>query len=102
MFVGEVVAKHDATPEELRHGSDRFEWEMRVERYWKGVKTQEIFLSARGVLTPGCCDISLDIGERYLVYAVGKEMSTRCTRTQLLAKADEDLKALGPGKTFSK
>ena len=31
VFVGEVIAMHDATPEELRHGSDKFEWEMRVE-----------------------------------------------------------------------
>jgi hypothetical protein len=102
VFVGEVIAMHDATPEELRHGSDKFEWEMRVERYWKGVKTQQIFISANGVAMHGCCDIALDMGNKYLVYVVGKEMRTSCTRTKLLVQATDDLKALGPGKTFSK
>ncbi len=101
VFVGEVIAMHDATPEELRHGSDKFEWEMRVERYWKGVETQQIFISARGVAMHGCCDIALAAGNKYLVYVVGKEMRTSCTRTKLLEQAADDLKVLGPGKTFS-
>ena len=102
VFVGEVIAMHDATPEEMRHGSDEFEWEMRVERYWKGIKTQQIFISAHGVAMHGCCDIALEMGNKYLVYVVGKEMRTSCTRTKLLEQAADDLKALGPGKTFSK
>lgn len=102
VFIGEVIAMHDATPDEMRHGSDKFEWEMRVERYWKGVKTQQIRISARGVAMHGCCDIALATGNKYLVYVVGKEMRTTCTRTKLLEQAADDLKALGPGKTFSK
>jgi hypothetical protein len=101
VFVGEVVGWHEATREDLRQHSAPFVFRMRVDRYWKGVKTHEVTISAMGVLLPGCCDIALKEGEKYLVYAVGKSMSTGCSRTRHLEQAGEDLKALGPGKPFS-
>jgi hypothetical protein len=102
VFAGEVTDIREATPEERRHHSDEFVVSLRVERAWKGVKEKDILVSARGQLQPGCCDIALKIGEKYLVYAVGKSMSTSCARTRLLAQADEDLKALGSGKGIAK
>lgn len=102
VFIGEVTDIREATPEEMRHRSEGFVISLRVEKAWKGVKEKDILISARGQLHPGCCDIALKIGERYLVYAVGKTMSTACTRTQHVSQAAEDLTALGPGKTFSK
>jgi hypothetical protein len=102
VFVGEIIAEREATQEDERTHSAPYVFLVRVERYWKGVKTPEISISAIGELQPGCCGVSLKVGQKYLVYAVGKDLSTGCTRTQHLENADEDLKALGPGKTFSK
>ena len=102
VFVGEVVKFHEATREDERHHSAPYVFTVRVERYWKGVKTQEVTVSAMGLTRPGCCEIALEEGYKYLFYVVGRSMSTGCTRTRLLEHADEDLKALGPGKSFSK
>ncbi|MGC1906060.1 MAG: hypothetical protein WA715_19735 [Candidatus Acidiferrum sp.] len=57
VFVGEVIEEHGATPEELSHHAAPFVFRMRVERYWKGVKTPKV--------------IGLKIAEKYLAYAVG-------------------------------
>ena len=100
IFVGEVTDIREATPEEVRHHSDNFVISLRVEKAWKGVKEKDILISARGQLQPGCCDIRLEIGHKYLVYASRKDLSTGCSRTRPLEQSDEDLKALGPGKTF--
>jgi hypothetical protein len=102
VFVGEVLEIRDSTPEEQLHHSEESVARMRVERFWKGVKTKEILISAMGIKYGGCCDVLLKKGEKYLIYAVGEEMSTGCTRTKLVEQAKEDLKALGPGKTFAK
>jgi hypothetical protein len=101
VFIGEVLEIREATPQENRKHSYFFVVRMRVDQYWKGVKTHEVLVSGRGE-TGVCCDIRLDVGQKYLVYAVSKDMSTACTRTALLAQADKDLKVLGPGTTFPK
>jgi hypothetical protein len=102
VFVGEVIGLREATREDERHHSAPYVFQIRVERYWKGVKTQEIDISAMGVTRGGCCDIALSEGHKYLIYVVGKSLSTGCTRTRPLEQASEDLKILGPGKTFAK
>ena len=101
VFVGEVIAAREATREDERNHSAPYVFRLRVERYWKGVKTPEISISAMDG-PPHCCGMEFEVGEKYLVYAVDKNLGTACTRTRSLASADEDLKALGPGKTFSK
>ena len=69
----------------------------RVERYWKGVKTQEINIR----MNYECCNSPHpEVGSKYLIYAVGKRLETVCTRTRLLEGADDDLRALGSAKTF--
>jgi hypothetical protein len=102
VFVGEVIGYREATGEDSRNHSAPYVFRVRVERYWKGVKTPEISISAVSESLPGCCGVKLEIGEKYLFYAVHKDLRTGCTRTQRVDRADEDLKALGPGKTFSK
>jgi hypothetical protein len=102
VFVGEVLEIRESTPDEQRHHSDLAVARMRIERYWKGVKTQEILISAVGIARGGCCDIALAVGHKYLVYAVRKDLSTGCTRTQPLEQSEEDLKVLGTGKTLTK
>ena len=101
IFVGEVLEVRQATDEERRHHADFNLMRVRVERYWKGVKTKEVTISGMGV-TAMCCNTRFEPNKKYLIYTVGKNYSTACTRTSLVEKAGEDLKALGPGKTFSK
>ncbi|HSK70237.1 MAG TPA: hypothetical protein VK892_00975 [Pyrinomonadaceae bacterium] len=78
-----------------------------VEQWWKGESATEIFLvtdntkNSDGISSGSSCDYSFGEGERYLVYAYGKEGELRtnsCARTKLLTKAEEDLKILGEGK----
>jgi hypothetical protein len=102
VFVGEVIEWHEANKEEMHRYSNPIVVRVRVEQYWKGVKTQEILISSMGMLRHGCCDIALEEGQKYLVYAAGRNLHTGCTRTMTLKGAESDLAALGPGKTFSK
>ncbi len=97
VFVGEVINVGGPTDAESRQGYFGVGVTFRVERYWKGVKTQEITVHTR----LACCNPTLDEGKRYLVYAVGKKLETGCTRTTPIANADEDLRVLGAGKSFT-
>jgi hypothetical protein len=94
VFVGEVLA---VTEFKDVKGMVGVEVNFRVERYWKGVKQPEMTIR----MNWACCDKPHPrIGDKYLVYAVGKKRETTCTRTNQLDLADEDLRTLGPGKTF--
>ena len=94
VFVGEVLEVKEFTGEK---GSFGVLVNFRVERYWKGVKQQEMTIR----MSWECCNRpNPKIGSKYLVYAVGKKRETTCTRTQQLDLVDEDLRALGQGKTF--
>jgi len=69
-----------------------------VERSWKGVteKTVVVETSSSG----GLCGYGFKESEKYLVYAhdvSGSLQTTICSRTVLLANAQEDLGALGSG-----
>lgn len=97
VFVGEVIDVRGPTDAESRKGYFGVGVTFRVERYWKGVKTQEITVHTRLL----CCNPTLDEGNRYLVYAVGRKLETGCTRTAPIANADEDLRSLGPGRSFN-
>jgi hypothetical protein len=102
VFVGTVLEIRDSTEEERHHHADAAVARIRVERFWKGVKTEEVLVSDMGILLPGCCNISFKVGRKYLVYAVGRNMTPGCTRTDFVENAADDLRALGPGKTSSK
>jgi|HubBroStandDraft_1064217.scaffolds.fasta_scaffold56371_2 hypothetical protein len=93
VFVGEVVSVTEFKEKDLVGVMVNF----RVERYWKGVKKQEIVVR----MSWACCDRPHPkIGDNYLVYAVSKKRETTCTRTRALNLADEDLPVLGAGKTL--
>jgi hypothetical protein len=96
VFVGQVADFAAPTSEAMKHYFG-FAVKFRVERYWKGVKAQEIIV----YMSSSCCStLHPEIGNKYLVYAVGKRLETTCTRTRPLEAADDDLRALGSAKTF--
>ncbi len=78
-----------------------------VEKSWKGAPKQEIVLLtdqvkfSDGSTAVSDCDLSFEEGNRYLIYAYGKEneiQTSACSRTARLKKAKKDLKLLGAGK----
>jgi hypothetical protein len=97
VFVGEVLDVAAPTSESMK-GYFGFAVKFRVERYWKGVKTQEITV----YMSLSCCGSPHpEIGNKFLVYAVGKMLETGCTRTRPLDAVADDLRALGPAKRMN-
>jgi hypothetical protein len=75
VFVGEVLeVRESKQTDEVTPYAVRF----RVERYWKGVETNEITVHTdlHG------CGPNLEVGNEYLVYAMSKQLETGCTRTR--------------------
>lgn len=91
VFTGEVL-EITSTPKEIEASS--FAVRLRVNRFWKGVKTREVIVHT----DMNSCGPHFDVGREYLVYGFGKELETRYSRTRELRFADEDLRAIGPGK----
>ena len=101
VFMGQVIEINQLKYREDRPGELFYPYavKFKVERYWKGVKTSEIIvLSDQGLLP---CHIGkFVVGERYLVYAYGKNLLApiNCDRSRSLDAASEDLQKLGKGK----
>ena len=73
---------------------------MKVVRAWKGIESEhaEVVTAANSAT----CGYAFTVDQSYLVYATtleGKLHVNLCGRTQPIAGADEDLKALGLGAT---
>lgn len=97
VFVGEVLSVELPQGPQAEKGFIGVVVKFRVDRYWKGVKQPEIKVH----MSWACCNMpNPKIGSKYLVYAVGRKREATCTRTRLLDSADEDLRALGSGKTL--
>ena len=96
VFIGEVLEVRVATKAEREEYSNFYIVRMRVERYWKGIKSREVTVETD--LTG--CGPNLQVGEKYIVYGIGKRLNTSCTRTRKLGDAKKDLEALGRGKEF--
>jgi hypothetical protein len=94
VFVGEVLEIAKTPKQELEAGATQYAVRFRVNRYWKSVKTSEVIVHTDMV----GCGPHFEIGKKYLVYAFGETLETRFSRTKELAFADEDLRAIGPGK----
>jgi len=92
VFSGEVV--------EIRSGVNFLQAQFRVEHSWKGVKAEQV-----SVFTENTAESPhYRVGEKYLVFAgirEGKLFTGNCSRTKRLEYADEDLKQLGEGKSYS-
>ena len=98
VFIGEVLEVRKATTAEQEDLFGPYIVRLRVERFWKGVKHSEVLVETD--LTG--CGPHFKVGQKYLVYGMRKQLHTGCTRTRLLDQADEELKALGPGKELKK
>jgi hypothetical protein len=96
VFVGEVLEVREATTSEREENSNAYIVRMRVERYWKGIKSGEINVETD---MTGCGPY-FRVGEKFLVYGMGKRLNTACSGTRKLERAEKDLEALGPGKAF--
>ena len=88
VFSGEVL--------EIRTGLNFLQARFRVERSWKGVESDEVF-----VFTDDSAESPhYKVGEKYLVFAGirnSKLFTGMCSRTKRLEYAEEDLKQLGEG-----
>ena len=90
VFSGEVL--------EVKNGGNYLEVRLRVERFWKGVRAEEVSVSFdSNVESP-----RYRIGQKYLVFAGRQEgklfTGQCCSRTKLLEYAQGDLQQLGEGK----
>ena len=94
VFIGEVLEVRVATEAEREEYSNLYIVRMRVERYWKGIKSNEVTVETD--LTG--CGPNLQVGEKYLIYGMEKRLNTTCTRTRKLEYAEKDLEALGRAK----
>jgi hypothetical protein len=93
VFSGEVL--------ETRSGVNFLEARFRVERSWKGVEAEEVFVTTDGHAESP----HYRVGEKYLVFAGsnnGKLFTGICSRTKRLEYAEEDLRQLGEGKLHRK
>ena len=84
----------EATSAEREQDSNSFIVRMRVERYWKGIKSGEVTVETD---MTGCGPY-FRVGDKFLVYGRGKRLDTGCGRTRKLEYADKDLKVLGRPK----
>jgi hypothetical protein len=79
----------------------------KIDRWWKGERLPEIFLfteqflAADHSISVSDCAYRFEVGKRYLVYAgffFGRLRVIYCSRTSEIAKAFDDMKALGNGR----
>lgn len=98
VFSGKVIAIEEPPQGQMMSTSDPVTVTFEVKESWKGN-----FDGTATVKTPMAsvsCGFSFIEGEQYLVYAHGDEHAIEvslCSRTLLLAGADQDLLELGPG-----
>jgi hypothetical protein len=93
VFSGEVL--------EIRNSLNLLQARFRVERSWKGVEAEEVWVSTDGsVESP-----HYRAGEKYLVFATlsnDRLFTGSCSRTKKLEYAERDLQQLGEGKALKK
>ena len=90
VFVGEVLEVRKATKSEREEDSSPYIVRMRVERYWKGIKFGEINVETD---MTGCGPY-FRVGEKFLVYGMGKRLSTASSGTRKLENAEKIWKLL--------
>ena len=87
VFVGEVIEVSKGYPATVK---------FKIEKQWKGIKKLEIITSWGFEGVGSCGGFLFKEGEKFLVYAYGKELSvfTACSRTKGFKQAENDLKKL--------
>lgn len=98
VFAGRVVSlKLHERQGEVWSGSDPVTVEFEVSSVWKGTEYQTMYLTtARSGAT---CGFTFVEGEEYLVYSSNTATVSLCSRTRSISEADEDLAALGEGRS---
>ena len=98
VFAGRVVSlKLHERPGDVWSGADPVTVEFEVSRVWKGYDYQTMYLTtARSGAT---CGFTFVEGEDYLVYSANAATVSLCSRTGSMSEADEDLAALGEGRS---
>jgi hypothetical protein len=96
VFVGEVL--------NVEEEGDIKTFTFRVEKYWKGVKSNKIKVSVNETMR---YQAWFEVGEKYLVFAAGSEKDAklwerRCSGSKRLADASLDVKELGRAKKPAK
>jgi len=92
VFIGEVIEIGDKEPGDVFHFR---KVKIKVEKWWKGGNSKEITI----LDTESTCSPRFEKGKKWLVYAIGKSLTTNvCDGTLNLESAEEHLKVLGEGK----
>lgn len=91
VFVGRVlqIGANETGDEETRRFAP-FKVTFEVEKGWKGKKGEVAVVTDNN--GPPCGGFRFEKGERYLIYAFGKELetATACSRSRPLNRADQD------------
>ncbi len=98
----EAKEKADAVFSGTVISQERSEFEVkvnfRVQRIWKGEIDDTVTITT--ARSSAACGVNFRVREKYLVYAFSDQNELRtnlCSRTQILSRASEDLRALGSG-----
>ena len=95
VFEGRVVEIKDVPGDMPRRSAT-----LRVVRAWKGMKSERAVVTTAS--ESAACGIAFALDQNYLVYASDQDgalSATSCSRTRVIAEAEEDFKALGMGWT---
>ena len=98
VFAGKVVSlKLHERPGDVWSSADPVTVEFEVSRVWRGYDYQTMYLTtARSEAT---CGFTFIEGEEYLVYSSNAVTVSLCSRTRSMSEAEEDLAALGEGRS---
>jgi hypothetical protein len=99
VFEGYVVEIREPDPGQ-RGASAQRHVRMQVARAWKGMESEQAEVGTASASE--ACGYSFRVGQGYLVYASAADGQLRvssCSRTRILAEADEDIRLLGMGAT---
>jgi hypothetical protein len=89
VFVGRIVALAIEKVPLEDSAAERMTVTFEVERRWKGPNRSKLTVWTCGDQVSFCtCGVDFKLGERYLVFAEGKPLSTAsCSRTRVVAEA---------------
>ena len=92
VFAGKVVGLEVVTTTIAGHLDEEMVATLRVERHWKGPKSAEIRVRTCGTQEMLCtCGTDFQLGARFVVFAVGKPLSTgSCQRTRRYQRVPEE------------
>lgn len=97
VFAGRVTER-PTPPNNVGSSADPLPITFEVSQVWKGPQSQTLIVQT--ARESASCGYNFEVDQEYIVYsyADGGQLSTNlCSRTSLLANAQEDLEALGEG-----